>query len=104
MRSAQREHGHHVGRRLKRGDARGDALVDGEQRQVGHGGVGGSGRRLGAAIEHEDRLRSPPGDQPGGDQVGSLYEKGALTLAELAQAQRRRSLDERVLDTRDGGA
>ena len=67
-------------------------------------GSAAAARRLGAAMEDEHRLWSPPGDQPGGDQVGAFHEKGALTLAELAQAQRRRSLDERVLDTRDGGA
>jgi hypothetical protein len=38
-----------------------------------------------------------PGGESGHDEVGAFRQEGAFTLAELAPAQRRRSLDEGVL-------
>jgi hypothetical protein len=39
--------------------------------------------------------------QTGRDEIGALYQEGALALTELALPQRRRSLDEGVLRAGD---
>jgi hypothetical protein len=53
--------------------------------------------------EHEDGLGLEPGGKPGRDQVVALDQKGVLAPAVLADVQRRRSLDERVIGTGEGG-
>jgi hypothetical protein len=64
------------------------------------GEVGGD---VGEVAEHEDRLGTKPGREAGGDEVVAFDQERVLAPAVLADVQRRRSLDERVVDTGEGG-
>ena len=53
--------------------------------------------------DHEDGFGRKAGCEGGHHEVVAFDQKGALALAVFADAQRRRSLDERVLSARKGG-
>jgi hypothetical protein len=55
-------------------------------------------------LAHEDDLRAVAGGDAGRDEVGALRQEGAFTLAELAEPQTCRSLDDGVLRAGDGFA
>ena len=91
----QRQHRDDVGGRLQRGDARRDAVGDGEDgRRVEAEALAELVRGL---LPQEDGLRPPAGRQRSRDHVGAFRQEGAFAVAELTLAQRRRSFDERVL-------
>jgi hypothetical protein len=66
--------------------------------------VAGGGRLGVAAVAHQDDLRAVAGGDAGRDEVGAFRQEGAFTLAELAEPQTRRPLDDGVLHTGDGFA
>jgi hypothetical protein len=55
-------------------------------------------------VAHEDHLGAVAGGDAGRDEVGALRQEGAFTLAELAEPQARRPLDDGVLRAGDGFA
>ena len=94
-----------VGRRLEGRQPGGDAPVDRVDGRVASGCCDSASRReLGRlARPHEDGLRAQAGGQAGHHEIVAFDQEGALALAVLADAQRRRSFDERVLGAREGG-
>ena len=106
----QREHGHHIGRRVQGADLVRHVLghrIDGRRRPgrlgAGLNAAGPAGepqpqdKLFGALRAHEDHLRPVAGGEAGHDEVGALHEEGAFPVTELALAQRRRPLHEGVL-------
>jgi len=54
------------------------------------------------ALDEEDLLRDGTERDTCSDDIGAFRQEGALTLTVLSLVQRRRALDERVVETRDG--
>jgi hypothetical protein len=66
-------------------------------------GLGKPGCDAGRCAGREHRLGQKTGGQTSGHEVVAFDQEGALALTVLADVQRRRSLDERVLSARKGG-
>jgi hypothetical protein len=66
-------------------------------------GLGEPGDHIGRAGSHKHRLGAQTGEQTGHHEIVAFDQEGAFALAVLADVQRRRSLDERVLSAREGG-
>ena len=104
-RLGQGEDRHCGGRGFEAREPRGHPRVDRVDRSVGQG-VAGFGEPDGDVVglaDHEDGFGPQPGRDAGRDEIVAFDQEGALALAVLADVQRRRSLDERVLSARKGG-
>jgi hypothetical protein len=66
-------------------------------------GLGEPGGELGRLAGGEHRLGQQAGRQAGRHEIVAFDEEGAFALTVLADMQRRRSFDERVLGAREGG-